>query len=249
MPIGNGRGIRDNIVLLAAGIVAQPLVFNDEACRLEFVTARADVAGGAKGTGTLTSDNTNVSNNDTVTIGTRVYTFKTALTSANGDIFIGADADTSLGNLVAAINAAAGSGTKYSAATVINADVTAAAVGSHATVVTSKLNGSAVNVIATLESAAHLSWGAAVLASGADYKVTLGYVEGTQAPASATTVIASGGEINLISANSNLSAHLISRRVVLPKHSWLVIKSVSGSAGSLTRIAVSILRRRMGGPY
>jgi hypothetical protein len=58
----------------------------------------------AQATGVLTSDNTNVANNETVTIGSRVYTFKTTLTGAADEVLIGADADASLTNLLTLIN-------------------------------------------------------------------------------------------------------------------------------------------------
>lgn len=65
-------------------------------------------------TGTITSNGTNVSNNDTVTIGGKVYTFKTTLTPAEGEILIGATATDSLTNLANAINYSGGTpGTDY----------------------------------------------------------------------------------------------------------------------------------------
>lgn len=123
-------------------------------------------AGGTKGTGTLTSDNTNVSDADTVTIGTKVYTFKTALTPTEGEVLIGADADGSLLNLIRAINHTGTPNTDYKCAAANTFVTAAAAVTSHAFAVTARVTG--IVSIASTESAAHLSWGAATLAGGAN---------------------------------------------------------------------------------
>lgn len=120
--------------------------------------------------GTLTSDNTNNSDGDTVTIGSTTYTFKTTLAGVANQIHIGASADASLTNLVSAITGAGTPGTDYTSNTPVNTQVTAGAVSAHATTVTALLNGSAGNSIATTKSATHLSWGAATLTSGADAK-------------------------------------------------------------------------------
>lgn len=121
----------------------------------------------AKATGTLTSDNTNVDDGDTVTIGTHVYRFKTVPLQAN-DVFIGADADTSMGSLIHAINGDGTVGVDYFAGTTASADVTAGALSSHAFTVTEKTIGTAGNAIATTETSGHLSWGGATLSGGAD---------------------------------------------------------------------------------
>jgi len=62
-------------------------------------TARGDYA-----SGTITSNGTNVSDGNTITIHGKVYTFKTTLTPTEGQVLIGADAQTSLANLAAAVN-------------------------------------------------------------------------------------------------------------------------------------------------
>lgn len=129
------------------------------------VKASTAVAGGAA-KGTLTSDNTAPSDGDTVTIGTKVYTFKTALTPTEGEVLINSTADAALLNLIRAINHSGTPNTDYKAAAA-NAQVTAAtSVTSHAFVVTAITPGSGGNAIATTETSAHLSWGGAVLATG-----------------------------------------------------------------------------------
>lgn len=127
---------------------------------------------GVLAVGTLTSDNTNVADAATVTIGNTTYTFKTALTPTAGEVLIGADADASLLNLIRAINHSGTAGTDYAnlgVTSVANTQVTAAtSVTSHAFVVTAIVGGTVGNAIATTETSTHLAWGSAVLAGGTD---------------------------------------------------------------------------------
>lgn len=58
----------------------------------------------------------------TVTIGAKIYTFQTALTNVDGNVFIGASASDALDNLSAAMNLTAGAGTAYAAATTAHPD-------------------------------------------------------------------------------------------------------------------------------
>lgn len=60
-----------------------------------------------------------------VTLNDRVYQFQTTLTNVNGNVHIGATLADSVDNLIAAVNNAAGSGTKYAAATTANLSVSA----------------------------------------------------------------------------------------------------------------------------
>jgi len=60
-------------------------------------------------------------NTNTCTIGTKVYTFQTVLTNVDGNVKIGADAEGTIDNLVAAVNLAAGAGTNYAALMTANA--------------------------------------------------------------------------------------------------------------------------------
>lgn len=82
---------------------------------------------GTAPTTTLTSTGV-ANNNETMTIGTRVYTFKTTLTGAANEILIGAAATNTLDNIKDAINGTAivaGPGTGYGVGTVRNMDFTA----------------------------------------------------------------------------------------------------------------------------
>lgn len=125
-------------------------------------------SGNTAATAVLTSDNTNVADGATVTIGSKVYTFKTALTPTEGQVLIGADADASLLNLSRAINHTGTPNTDYKCAAA-NTQVSASAtVTAHAITITALVSGAAGNSIAVDESSTHLSWGAATLTSGTD---------------------------------------------------------------------------------
>lgn len=89
-------------------------------------------------TATITSNNTNVSDGDTVTIGPKVYTFKTTLTPTEGQVLIGADADASLLNLIRAINHTGTPDTDYKCAAAHPTVSAASSVTSHAFMVTAK---------------------------------------------------------------------------------------------------------------
>jgi hypothetical protein len=118
-------------------------------------------------TGTLTATG-NFSNGDTVTTGTKTYTFQTTLTNVNGNVLIGASASDSLDNLITAINLGAGSGTLYAAATTANGFVSAAAGAGDTMNVTALVAGSAANTTATTETSATASWGGSTLSGGAE---------------------------------------------------------------------------------
>jgi hypothetical protein len=143
-------------------------------------------AGTAAATGTLTgSGSTNVSDGDTVTIGSTVYRFKTVMAQIN-DIQIAGigNSDTSVQNLIFAINGAGTPGTSYYTGTVANTQVSAGILGSHAVTITALAQGLAGNSIASTKSSSVLSWGAATLSGGTDSAITasvvLGNTESTQ---------------------------------------------------------------------
>lgn len=124
------------------------------------------VPSNAFATGTLTATG-NFSNGDTVTTGTKTYTFQTVLTNVDGNVLIGATASDSLDNLIAAINLGAGAGTVYAAATTANGFVSAAAGAGDTMDVTALLGGTQGNLIATTETSGTASWGGATLSGGA----------------------------------------------------------------------------------
>lgn len=121
---------------------------------------------GTKASGTLTSNATAPSNNDTVSIGGVVYTFKTTLTGAPYEVLIGASAAVALDNFKEAVNAGTGAGTVFGTGTLANPYVVATTNTNTTQVVEARRSGVEWNQVATVESAATLSWGGGTLAGG-----------------------------------------------------------------------------------
>jgi len=126
-----------------------------------------DVVVGTRATGTLTAT-ANFADTETVTLGTKTYQFQTVLTNVDGNVLIGATASDSLDNLIAAINLGAGAGTLYATATTANTLAFAEAGAGDTLVATAKVGGTGGNTVATTETAANASWGAATLTGGSN---------------------------------------------------------------------------------
>jgi len=112
----------------------------------------------------LTSDGTNSADGETITIDSKTYTFKTTLTSVEGQVKIGTTALLTLTNLQRAILHTGTSGTDYYCA-VIHPTVTAGTITTitspsteHYLPLTALTTGSAGNSIATLSTALHLKF-------------------------------------------------------------------------------------------
>lgn len=121
--------------------------------------------------GTITSDATAPSDGDTVTIGSTVYTFKTALTTDPAavpyEVLIGESAAVALDNLKSAINATEGDeGTLWGTGTAAHPTVEATTNTNTTQLVVALTAGADGNAIATTETSSHLSWGATTLAGG-----------------------------------------------------------------------------------
>lgn len=129
-------------------------------------SADPDSIMGASATGTLTFTG-QPTDGQWINIGGVVYTFKTVPTAAY-QVDIGADASGSLDNLIAAINAGAGSGTAYGAGTIACPLVTAAAGVGDTMVVTAIRPGALGNTIRVTDGMeANAAWGSATLTGGA----------------------------------------------------------------------------------
>jgi hypothetical protein len=100
-------------------------------------------------------------NSETVTIGTQVYTFKTALsvTPTPYEVLING-ATASFDNLISAINGTAGAGTTYGAGTPANTLVTAAVQSTHVVRITSIAYSTANDAMTLAETLTTGAWGA-----------------------------------------------------------------------------------------
>lgn len=116
--------------------------------------------------GTITSDGTNVTAADTVTVGSVTYTFRASVSTTANEVLIGADAATTLANLKHAINLDGTAGV-YGSATVINPDCTAGALTSTTLQVYAKTRGTGGNAKSLAKSSTHLSVSGANLSGGA----------------------------------------------------------------------------------
>jgi hypothetical protein len=131
-----------------------------------------DVPIGTQATGTLTGT-ANFTNGETVTTGTKTYTFQTVLTNVDGNVLIGASLGDSLNNLAAAIALGAGAGTLYALATTANTFVYAASTTATTLVLLAMQGGTAGNSIATTETAVNASFGGATLSGGVSTNVSI----------------------------------------------------------------------------
>jgi hypothetical protein len=123
----------------------------------------------------LTSDNTEVADGDTVTIGSIVYRFKDTPAQAYDVKRHGTTADTTMGNLIKAINASGiGDGTDYFAGTLIHPTVSAGTLTDHAFTATNKIKGVIGNSTAIAENSTHLSWAAGATALSGGINGTVG---------------------------------------------------------------------------
>lgn len=145
---------------------------------------------GAKASGTLTSDATAPSDGDSVTIEGQTYVFRTALTNTVGapyEVLIGASAAAALDNLKSAINA---DGTAvYGTGTLAHPLVTATTNTDTTQLIVAKSYGTAPNLYQTIETSAHLSFGATTLTGGAANVPNEVHISTTNADGSLTNLV------------------------------------------------------------
>ena len=105
----------------------------------------------------------NITNNKTITIGSKVYTFQTTLTDIDGNVLIGALATNSIDNLIAAITLTGTPGTDYALLMTEHPNVTAAAGAGDTMDATSEIGN---NEAVTTETDDNASWGDITLING-----------------------------------------------------------------------------------
>lgn len=124
----------------------------------------------ATATGTLTFTG-QPANGETVSIGGKTYTYQTTLTNFDGNVHIGGSTAASITNLIEAINLGAGSGTDYAASMTDNLLASAAAGAGTTITVSAESGGAYGNSIATTETIANASFGAATLTGGVGWYI------------------------------------------------------------------------------
>jgi len=105
---------------------------------------------GTAAQGTLTMD-TNPTDGNTMTVDTKVYTFKDTITSADGQVKIGATVANTQASLVAAFDLSGTPGTDYGANMTYHPTVSIADFATNDAVLTAKTGGTGGNSIATTE--------------------------------------------------------------------------------------------------
>ncbi len=99
---------------------------------------------------------------DTVTLGSKTYTWVAAALTVDGEVEVGTSADDSIDNLVAAINLGPGAGTDYGSETTLNDAASAENAGSDTMLAIAKAVGEPGTVQSTQVMAA-ATWGATTL--------------------------------------------------------------------------------------
>jgi hypothetical protein len=177
---------------------------------------------GTKATGTLTLAGNAVAD-ETVTIGSKVYTWKATVGTTSNQVKIGTTASDSIDNLIAAINKAAGGGTTYGSNTVAHTQVVAAVGAGDTMGLTAKEYSSSYNTVATTATMTAGSWGAATLTGGVTPCVVEGEADaditGTALPALSALdgfeIRVHAGGVSVSTSNSKIAALTFTAPAVL----------------------------------
>lgn len=132
---------------------------------VQTLTLTGAIVPGVHAESVITSDTTNVAEDEVVVIGAVTYRFRDTLAQAF-DVKIGASAAATLDNLKAAINASGTPGTEYFAGTTAHPTVVATDNTDTTQKVVARVVGTAANAAATTTTASHLSWEDTTLGGG-----------------------------------------------------------------------------------
>lgn len=170
-----------NLIANKVGLTPSGYV-NDSALweRIKYLLKNSTAVSGVAATGVFTSSGA-IGNNETVTIGSVVYRFRSTLAQAY-DVKIGGTDAITLDNLKHAINASGTAGTHYFAGTHAHPQVTATT--NTDTAQTVEVRYTHLLAVATTETCANCAWGGATVSGG-----TAGII----APAASDVAAVSGG--------------------------------------------------------
>ena len=213
-------------------------------------------------TGVLTSNGTNVSNNDYVYVGSKKYTFKTTLTT-EGDIQIGSSALATLTNFIRAINHIGTNsltGDYYCSVADTNVyirdpitsvaatdddvtnDLSGLIVNNVAVTLTALVSGTAANSVATTKSAANLRYGATTLTGGAANSIISVKAGITELLQSAT--ISAGGVPVDASGDLNITAAAVATDIIANTASGFTADS-NGKTVTITSLTENTTQNNM----
>jgi hypothetical protein len=146
---------------------------------------------------------------DTITLGSRTYTWKDTVGTADGNVFIGASLATAQANFLSALTLSGVAGTDYGTLMTVNSDIKAAPFdGSDDSLITAITAGSVGNALASTENHVAVTnvFDTATLVGGLDPVLTI------PIPAAGTYTLAtlppvgSGGEFIYVSDATNATA-------------------------------------------
>ena len=153
---------------------------------------------------------------NTVIVAGETYTFKASVTTGEREVKIGATAEASIDNLVAAITAGTGGGSLYGSLTVANVGATAVKGSASTMVASARVPGTAGNALTSAGTMTHGSWDAATFGT-------------TQAGVDPTAGQSSDALIAAINAQANevVSAFDISANEVLIVHHEIGVNALA----------------------
>lgn len=164
----------------------------------------------------ITSTGVNPANNDTITIGATQYTFVTAAPAALNQIFIGANAATTMMNLVQAINYTGIAGTDYNVAGPHTQVLALPALNGNVLQIIARQAGTAGNAISLASGSTVITVSGATLTGGNDSVALLSAgVAGLSRQTAADFAYSVVSAINVYSPTSRYTAQLVGNTIYI----------------------------------